>query len=116
MKDYAVMYRSDDGSREIVKLTWNWAALFFGIVWMLSKRLWSEAAVFLIVYTVIFSIADEATLAIAELAMHIWLALNGPSLVSRSLRRRGYHVTDTVKAKSKRDVMRKFMDRGKPWG
>ncbi|MFN2343141.1 MAG: DUF2628 domain-containing protein, partial [Desulfonatronovibrio sp.] len=49
MKTFKIFEHTDLG-REAVKVGFSWPAFFFGIVWMLVKKLWKYAALWFVIY------------------------------------------------------------------
>ncbi|MFN2267782.1 MAG: DUF2628 domain-containing protein, partial [Desulfonatronovibrio sp.] len=49
MKTFKIFEHPDLG-REAVKVGFSWPAFFFGIVWMLVKKLWKYAALWFVIY------------------------------------------------------------------
>jgi len=59
-----VIYRHPTQGYEAVKVGFSWPAFFFGLIWMLVKKLWSYAGIWFLVYialSVIETLADQAS-------------------------------------------------------
>lgn len=50
MKAFAIYEHPAYGGRIAVKLGWAWPAFFFGIFWILAKKMWAYAAIFFAVF------------------------------------------------------------------
>jgi len=50
MKAFSIYEHPAYGNRVAVKIGWSWPAFFFGIFWLLAKKMWAYAAIFFIVF------------------------------------------------------------------
>lgn len=98
MKQYKV-YKNPMGSVEAVKLGWSWPALFFGAIWALIKKLWLVffgifiySIAIVVIVNIINKNADLTNLLIniGNVAISVFLGLNGNSLREKNLISRGF--------------------------
>lgn len=93
---------------EAVKVGFSWPAAFFIVLWMLAKKLWRYAAVWIFAYVVLTIIQDFALKSGATgalllvLAGHLVLALipafKGNEWRTRNLTKRGFEFVASVSA------------------
>lgn len=97
---------------EAVKVGFSWPALFFGFFWMLVKKLWKFAGLWLVAYAacsllggVAKNLLQGASQAIAYLLvaaafLALWLIppFKGNKWRDEDLARHGYHFLQTVEA------------------
>ena len=105
-------YRHPTRGFEAVKVGFSWPAFFFGLAWMLVKRLWKFAGLWLVAYAACSLIggvaknllqgASQATADLLVLAAYfaLWLvpAFKGNKWRDQDLANRGYNLLTTVKA------------------
>ncbi len=119
MKTFKV-YRHPVEGLKAVKVGFSWPALFFGVIWMLAKRLWGLAAIWIALYS-ICGIIEVITLrsginpllqGIIYLILFgvytgLWLVpgFKGNKWRERYLERRGYELIKTVKAGSPEEAL-----------
>lgn len=99
---------------EAVKVGFSWPAFFFGIIWMLIKKLWGIAGVWFAAYMVCVIIekaTDQAGEGGAQAIVYLfpavgyltlWLlpAFKGNQWRETNLSKRGYEKTATVQAET----------------
>lgn len=105
-------YRHPTLGFEAVKVGFSWPALFFGLVWMLVKRLWKFAGLWLVAYAACSLIegaaknllvgASQAIVQLLVIAAYfaLWLVppFNGNKWRDEDLAKRGYQPLKTVNA------------------
>ena len=99
---------------EAIKVGFSWPAFFFGIFWMLVKKLWVIAGVWLVAYIIlslIEKVTDQSGADIAQSLVYLilivgyltlWLvpAFKGNKWRTGSLLKRGYEEIVTVQAET----------------
>ena len=114
MKSFNV-YKHPSHGIEAVRVGFSWPALFFGILWMLAKRLWGLAGIWfvaLIVLSLVEKVADQSRedgaqalvyliLAVAYFALRLIPAFHGNKWKEKDLSKRGFeHSAETVQAET----------------
>lgn len=100
---------------EAVKVGFSWPAFFFGALWMLVKKLWAMAGLWIVLY-IVCSVIEKATdqaqgAATAQIAVYLalsaayfalWLVppFKGNQWRESNLIKRGYTLVTTVQAKT----------------
>ena len=112
MKTFKI-YRHPTRGHEAVKVGFSWPAFFFGIIWMLVKRLRSLAAIWILAFVilaVIEIITDAAQsepalqavvyllLVAANIALWLTPAFKGNSWRVRNLEKNGYELVGESQA------------------
>ncbi len=108
-----LVYQHPEFGEEAVKIGFSWPALFFGIIWMMVKKLWMWAGIWFVIALVFNAVA--ALLSDAEsgrsiivtvvlLAVWLWLWLY-PAIKSNewrhmNLENKGYNFLSDVEAES----------------
>jgi len=104
---------------EAVKVGFAWYGLGFGMFWMLSARLWWLFALWLLALTAISSLQILAALSVepasfewigyvitaVQLGMWVTPGFKGNEWRTQELIRRGFSLSNTVAAKSKRKAI-----------
>lgn len=104
-------YKNSSGNLETVKIGFSWPAFFFGVLWMLSKRLWQWAGLWFSAYVFVAfaeSVAKESdsdalpilvqfSLFLAYLVLWLVPAFRGNRWAEERLQRSGYHLVHTNK-------------------
>ena len=109
MKDYKV-YKHPSLGAEAVKVGFSWPAAFLVVIWMLAKKLWTLAGLWVLGYIVLAIIQDSALEShstgaiLIVLAGHLALALipafKGNEWRIGNLTKRGYEFVDSAQAAS----------------
>lgn len=113
MKTFNV-YKHPTRGIEAVKIGFSWPAFFFGIIWMLVKKLWGLAGVWFAAYvalSLIEQVTDQSSeggaqalvyLIIAAGYFTLWLfpAFKGNKWREENLSKRGYEQLTTVQAET----------------
>ena len=113
MKPFNV-YKHPTLGFEAVKVGFSWPAFFFGIIWMLVKKLWGLAGLWIGAYIVcwlIESVADSSPddwakagvyLLLAAAYFALWLVppFSGNKWREGNLSKRGYELLGTVQAET----------------
>ena len=116
-------YRHPAHGFEAVKIGFSWPALFFGIVWMVVKRLWKFAGLWLLAYaacSLVEGVAKNLLAAATQASVHLlvvaayialWLVppFKGNKWRDEDLTKRGYQLLKTVQAETHRDAMTQLM-------
>lgn len=107
MKVYRV-YKHPSLGAEAVKVGFSWPAAFFNLIWMLAKKLWTLAGLWVLAYIVLSIIQDAAfkshsTGAIlivlgGHLALALIPAFKGNEWRIKNLTNRGYEFLDSAQA------------------
>lgn len=96
--------------------SFSWAALIFGGLWLLGKRLWLAALIYALLWGALlyaqrsFGLADGGLL-LAHGAIALFLGLEGHNLVVRKLARRGWRLADVVEARDLPEAERRYFER-----
>lgn len=113
MKTFNV-YKHPTLGIEAVKVGFSWPAFFFGIIWMLVKKLWGLAGAWFVAYIVlslIEKVTDQAGEGAAQALVYLilaagyftlWLipAFKGNSWREQNLSKRGYEKLATIHAET----------------
>jgi predicted permease len=113
MKQFHV-YRHPTQGAEAVKVGFSWPAFFFGFFWMLAKKLWSLAAMWIAAYVVclvVESLADSSSAQGSKLIIYLllmvayfslWLvpAFKGNRWREEKLRERGFVLVGATQAEN----------------
>lgn len=107
MKVYRV-YKHPSLGVEAVKVGFSWPAAFLVVIWMLAKKLWRWAGLWVLAYIVLAIIQDAAVASrstgaiLIVLAGHLALALipafQGNEWRVKNLTMRGYEFVDSAQA------------------
>jgi len=107
MKVFKV-YKHPELGAEAVKVGFSWPAAFFIVIWMLAKKLWIYAGLWIVAYIVLSIIQDSALKSgsmvaiLLVLAGHLVLALipafKGNEWRTRNLTKRGFEFVASVSA------------------
>lgn len=107
MKVYKV-YKHPSLGAEAVKVGFSWPAAFLNFIWMLAKKLWMLAGLWVLAYIVLAIIQDAAlkshstSAILIVLAGHLALALipafKGNEWRIKNLTNRGYEFMDSAQA------------------
>lgn len=99
---------------EAVKNGFSWPAFFFGIIWMLVKKLWGTAGVWFVAY-IVLSLIEKVTdqsnasgsqamvyliLAVGYFTLWLFPAFKGNQWREANLSKRGFQKIATVQAES----------------
>ena len=113
MKTFNV-YKHPTQGIEAVKVGFSWPAFFFGIIWMLVKKLWGLAGACFVAY-IVLSLIEKVTdqsgeggaqalvyLILAAGYFTLWLvpAFKGNKWREENLTKRGYEQLTTVQAET----------------
>lgn len=113
MKTFKV-YKHPTQGFDAVKTGFSWPALFFGIIWMLAKKLWELAGLWFGAYVIcliVMSVASKSqestaqayvTLIVGFAYWALWLIppINGNKWREANLSKRGYELLSTVQAET----------------
>ncbi|MGW8285308.1 MAG: DUF2628 domain-containing protein [Candidatus Deferrimicrobiaceae bacterium] len=109
MKVYKI-YKHPSLGAEAVKVGFSWPAAFFVVFWMLAKKLWTLAGLWVLAYIVLARIQDAALKSLSTggiiivLAGHLVLGLvpafKGNEWRMRNLTKRGYEFVDSARAET----------------
>lgn len=107
MKVFQV-YNHPELGAEAVKVGFSWPAAFFIVIWMLAKKLWIFAGIWIAAYIVLSIIQDSALKSgsivaiLVVLAGHLVLALipafKGNEWRTKNLTKRGFEFVASVSA------------------
>ena len=113
MKTFNI-YKHPTQGIQAVKVGFSWPALFFGILWLLSKKLWSFSGIWVATYFFL-TITERATehfagseakaflyLILAACYFAVWLvpAFKGNSWREHNLFKRGYEKIESIQSKN----------------
>jgi hypothetical protein len=106
------VYNHPSLGTEAVKVGFSWPAAFFIVFWMLAKKLWTLAGLWILAYIVLAMIQDAVLKSLSTggvfivLAGHLALGLvpafKGNEWRIRNLTRRGYEFVDSTRAETPR--------------
>ena len=100
----------------LIKDGFSWPAFFFGIFWILSKRLWLVALGYLavsVMLQILFLLIGPVTGWIGFLLI-VFFALNANDLWRWALVRRGWRITGLVTAPNRVEAERRFYTKMNP--
>jgi len=107
VKVYKV-YKHPSLGAEAVKVGFSWPAAFLNVIWMLAKKLWTLAGLWVLAYIVLAIIQDAALklhstggiliILAGNLALGLIPAFKGNEWRIKNLTKRGYEFVDTVQA------------------
>ena len=109
VKTYKI-YKHPSLGTEAVKVGFSWPAAFFIVFWMLAKKLWTMAGLWILAY-IVLSIIQDTTLKIgrvgvilivliAHLALALIPAFKGNEWRVKNLTKRGFVFVDSVSAET----------------
>jgi hypothetical protein len=118
MKKFKV-YKHPDKGIEVVKVGFSWPTLFFGVFWMLFKRLWGISAIWLVAYLVCAFIDKSAEQSVRDIqqsfvklmliAAYLYLWLAPPFMVNslreQKIKKHGFELQGSVSAKNSADAV-----------
>jgi hypothetical protein len=118
MKKFNV-YKHPDKGIEVVKVGFSWPTLFFGVFWMLFKRLWGISAIWLVAYLVCGFIDKSAEQSVRDIqqsfvklmliAAYLYLWLAPPFMVNslreQKIKKHGFELQGSVSAKNSTDAV-----------
>ena len=110
MKTYAI-YEHPIELREIVKFGFSWPAFFFGLFWMIYKKLWVEAIVYFIILMLLNGSLPAAS-PIISLLLGLICGSAGNGWVRDSLEDRGFTQEATVDACNSDAAIAKYLRGG----
>ena len=103
---------------EFVRDGLNWPALLVPLPWMLVKRLWLVAVIYLaglVALNVVLSLANQPELAtVLDLAISVIVGLEASSLRRWTLERRGFRQVAVLSEPSLADAERRFFAAWRP--
>jgi len=113
MKTFNV-YKHPTLGIEAVKVGFSWPAFFFGLIWMLVKKLWGLAGVWFaacIVLSLVEIVTDQSSEGVAQALVYLILAVGnftlwlvpgfkGNKWREENLTKRGYEKITTVQAET----------------
>ena len=93
-----------------------WSGLYFGVLWLLGKRLWLATLLAACVYAGLFYARSRFGLSngaifFSHLAIGLFVALEGNNLVARKLARKGWRLADVVEARTLPEAERRYFER-----
>jgi len=127
MKKFKV-YKHPVKGFEAVKIGFSWPAFLFGVIWMLTKKLWGFAAIWLGIYFIagiVEAIANESPsaptlqgivyLILFGIYIALWLipCFKGNKWRENDLSKRGYKLIDTVEAETPDAAIALIVTQGK---
>lgn len=104
MKSWTVHLKPD---REPVLLRegWSWGAFLFGPFWLLFRRAWVPAALWLALTVLLPAFAPAPARPVVAFALSVLAGLLGRDLVRWSLRRRGYELAHVLAARDEEGAL-----------
>lgn len=113
------VFRHPVSGYQAVKVGFSWPGLFFSGIWLLLKRLWWHAAVFLSI-TVLLSfieagfkkednMAGMILILWLEIGLYIIVGVKGNEWFANSLQKREFELVGIVEAKSPSAAIEKFI-------
>lgn len=108
--------RDDIERARLLPERFSWLAFFFTGVWLLAKRLWLAALLFVLVWGALLYAQSELGLRggaalLAQLAIGLFLGLEGQNLIARKLQRKGWRLADVVEAPDLASAERRYFER-----
>jgi Protein of unknown function (DUF2628) len=102
------VYKHPSLGAEAVKVGFSWPAAFLIVIWMLAKKLWTLAGLWVLAYIVLAFVQDAALkshstgailiILAGHLALGLIPAFKGNEWRIKNLRKRGYEFVDSVQA------------------
>lgn len=97
------------------------AAFVFGGLWLLYKRLWLAAVLYALVWGGLVYAQQRVGFAIgavmlSQIALGLFLGLEGQNLIARKLLRKGWRLVDVIEAPDLSSAERRFFERALPAG
>lgn len=113
------LYKHPTQGIEAVKSGFSWPAFFFGVVWMVVKKLWVLAVVWFVAYVVFAflgtsmtpslegtgAVINDAISTAGQAALWLVPAFMGNKWREKNLAMRGYEQLTTVEAESPEDAI-----------
>jgi len=105
---------------QAVKEGFSWPGLFFSGIWLLLKRLWGQALIFLSI-TLLLSfleagfernenIGGMVLVLWLEIGIYIFVGVKGNDWYAANLQKRGFEFVDTVQAESPGAAIKKYIN------
>ena len=96
--------------------SFSWWALLLSGLWLLSQRLWLASLLFLLlwgglVYAERRYGLNGTLMALAHLAIGLFLGLEGRNLIARKLARQGWRLADVVEARDLAEAEKRYFER-----
>jgi Protein of unknown function (DUF2628) len=101
-----------------VKVGFSWQGLFFSGIWLLVKKLWRHAFVFLSLSLLLSfmeagfeqekSIAGMVLVLWLEIGLYIFVGVKGNQWWATNLQKRGFELIDTVQAETPSSAIEKI--------
>ncbi len=112
-----ILYRHVRLGIEAVKIGFSWPAFCFGPIWMLAKKLWSIAAVFLVL-VIPLTLIEVAISGVLEIVLSILVSIvsslvcgfMGNKWREDNLLTRGYEGMATIQAETPDAAVAKFAE------
>lgn len=123
MAFYTVMTPPPEGDRReeieqarLVPETFATGAFLLAGLWLLGRRLWLAAFLFVLAWAVIFYLSTRFGLHPTALGLIYWsislfLGIEGNNLIVRKLARQGWRLADVVEARSLAEAERRYFER-----
>ncbi|MCL5966444.1 MAG: DUF2628 domain-containing protein [Deltaproteobacteria bacterium] len=108
MKRYTV-YKHPSQGIEAIKTGFSWPALFFGIIWLIIKKLWMITALWIIIFISLIIIATFThetgsvflnIILLGNIALLLLPGFKGNDWLIYKLKRRGYRYISSIEAES----------------
>ena len=110
------LYSNSQGLFKAVKQGWSWPAFIFGILWAITKRLWSLVINVVFIYLVlgIVSIFIGGVLVeiignIVALGVFVVFGAKGNVWWEMNLQSKGYEFKDSVTAANSKDAIAQYL-------
>lgn len=94
----------------------TWSAFVFGGLWLLSKRLWLAFAFYALLWGGLFYARSQLGFSgggalLVQVAIGLFLGLEGQNLIARKLARQGWRLADVVEGPDLSSAERRFFER-----
>lgn len=103
---------------QAVKVGFSWPGLFFSGIWLLLKKLWGYAFVFLIISVVLSfieagfeeqkSLSGMVLVLWLEIGVYIFVGVKGNEWCVRNLQKRGFQLVETLRAETPDEAIGKI--------
>ena len=120
MKVYKV-YKHPSLGAEAVKVGFSWPAAFLIVIWMLAKKLWTLAGLWVLAYIILAIVQDSALkshstgailiILAGHLALGLIPAFKGNEWRIKNLTKRGYEFLDSVQAETPNAAMAQVLEK-----
>lgn len=108
--------RAEIEQARLLPESFTWSAFILTGLWLLGKRLWLATLLLALVWAGLFYARARfgfsgAPFLLAQLALGLFLGLEGQNLIQRKLTRQGWRLADVVEARDLGEAERRYFER-----